>query len=84
MVVDLCERPEEALREISGTYDGAFHRSEREIEEIMPIRPRNTGGFLVVILSKQQSQYWLQEERVRVEGDMDESEARVLVYENHC
>ena len=51
----------------------------------MSVGPGDTGGVLVVVFPEEQSQDGLQEERVRVDGNVNKNEARTLKwYKDHC
>jgi len=68
----LDKRAEESVRKLPGAKDGALDWGDGDIEEFVPVGPGDFGGIIIMIVAEQETQDWLEEERIVVDWDVDQ------------
>lgn len=78
------ERGKEPIRQISGTDNRTFHRSDGDVEEAMSIWPRNLVGVFIVIFSKEETLDRLEKEWIVLQRDVNQGKTTFLECKSVC
>jgi hypothetical protein len=73
-VEDLGQRSDITVSEVSGTDDGTFDGSNRDVQKVVTISPRDFGRVFVMVLTEQEAENRSQTERVQLDGNVYQGE----------